>query len=127
MSRAEKLRRVRAQALLVRRLSEQRRAQAADGLRAVRLDGMPHSRGTAGLDAQIEKREALAQLLSQESARLREYDRQARGEMDRMKPEHYAFCALYYLAGISIEETAEAIDRSVRQCMRYKREIEEEG
>ena len=127
MSRAEKLRRVRAQALLVRRLSEQRRAQAADGMRAVRLDGMPHSRGNAGLDVQIEKREALAQLLSQESARLREYDRQARGEMDRMKPEHYAFCALYYLAGISIEETAEAIDRSVRQCMRYKREIEEEG
>ena len=45
--------------------------------------------------------------------------------MDDMRPELYAFCALYYLAGLSLAETAEAVDRSERQCARYKREIEQ--
>ena len=39
-------------------------------------------------------------------------------------PGDYGFCALYYIEGLSIEETARAIDRSERQCLRYKREIE---
>jgi hypothetical protein len=73
----------------------------------------------------MEKREAMVSLMEKESALLREYEREARKEMNDMRPELYAFCALYYLAGLSLVDTAEAIDRSERQCARYKREIEQ--
>ena len=127
MTRGEKMARVRAQAMLVRRLGEQLREASGDGLRSMRLDGMPRAQSTAarGLDVRLEKREAMERILNRESARLRRYEPEARAEMDRMRPEHYAFCALYFLAGLSLTETAEAIDRSERQCMRYKREIEQ--
>ena len=71
-------------------------------------------------------REALKRLAARESRLLREYERAARTFMDEMGPEDYAFCALYYLAGLSLSETAEALERSERQCLRYKRRIEEE-
>ena len=94
----------------------------------ISLDGMARAQSTAarGLDVRLEKREAMERILNRESALLRRYEQEARAEMDRMRPEHYAFCALYFLAGLSLTETAEAIDRSERQCMRYKREIEQE-
>ena len=97
------------------------------GVGGMRLDGMPRAQSTAarGLDVRLEKREAMERILNRESALLRRYEQEARAEMDRMRPEHYAFCALYFLAGLSLTETAEAIDRSERQCMRYKREIEQ--
>lgn len=128
MTVGETMRRVRAQALLVRRLREQMKAAAADGMRSPRMDGMPRGKGWAGdgLALRYEKREAMLKLMEQESARLRAYEQEAREKMDRMRPEHYAFCALYYLAGMSLEETGEAIDRSERQCARYKQEIERE-
>jgi len=69
----------------------------------------------------------MCRLIERESGILREYEKEARREMDDMRPELYAFCALYYLAGMSLAETAEAIDRSERQCARYKREIEQEA
>lgn len=127
MNRGEKMARARAQAMLVTRLAGQMKEMTADGMRSLRLDGMPRGRGYApgGLDIRMEKREAMQRLLERESALLREYEREARREMDDMRPEHYAFCALYYLAGLSLAETAEAIDRSERQCARYKREIEQ--
>lgn len=122
------MRRVRAQALLVRRLSEQIRSEAADGMKSPRLDGMPRGKGYAGdgIAARYEKREAMRNLMERESAVLREYEHAARAEMDRMAPEQYAFCALYYLAGMSLEEASEALDRCERQCRRYKREIEDD-
>jgi len=127
MGRGERMTRVRAQAKLVTRLSGQMREMAADGLKSPRLDGMPRGTGYApgGLDSRVEKREAMLRLLERESGILREYETAARREMDDMRPELYAFCALYYLAGLSLEETANAIDRSERQCARYKREIEQ--
>ena len=127
MTRGEKMARVRAQAMLVRRLGEQLREASGDGLRSMRLDGMARAQSTAarGLDVRLEKREAMERILNRESALLRRYEQEARAEMDRMRPEHYAFCELYFLAGLSLTETAEAIDRSERQCMRYKREIEQ--
>ena len=128
MTRSERMARARAQALLVRRLREQLRETTADGLHSMRLDGMPQGRGgvARGLDVRMEKREAIERILNRESALLRRYEAEAREEMDGMRPEHYAFCALYFIAGLSLAETAEAIDRSERQCMRYKREIEQE-
>lgn len=125
------LQRVRAQVMLVRRLGEQMRAHTAGGLRSVRLDGMPRGQGgmPAGLDAQMVKREALESIVGKESAQLRRDERAARRAMEKLRPELYAFCALYYLGGLSLEDTAAAIDRSERQCTRYRREIEsgEEG
>ena len=127
MNRGEKMARVRAQAKLVARLAEQTKEMAADGLRSPRLDGQPRGTGYAprGLDIRMEKREAMRRLMEREGSILREYEKEARREMDDMRPELYAFCALYYLAGLSLAETAEAVDRSERQCARYKREIEQ--
>lgn len=126
MSKREIFTRVRSQVLLVRRLSEQMREMAPDGLRSLWLDGMPRQAGSAvrGLDVQMEKREAMERMLRRESELLRSYEEAARSAMDGLKPEHYAFCAMYYIGAFSMEETAEAIDRSLRQCTRYKREIE---
>ncbi|MBR5303188.1 MAG: hypothetical protein IKU38_10165 [Clostridia bacterium] len=126
MSRKDILCLVRTQVMLVRRLSGQIRELSGDGLRSLRLDGMPgKSRGTYhGLEIQIEKKDALERMLRRESELLRQYERQARKEMETMKPELYAFSAMYYIGGFSLEETAEALERSERQCARYKREIE---
>jgi len=126
MSRKDILHRVRSQVLLVRRLNSQMKEYAIDGLRSLRVDGMPRATGGVyrGLDVQVEKRDAMERMLRRESRRLHTYEKEARKQMDGMRPEHYAFCAMYYIGGFSMEETAEAIDRSLRQCARYKREIE---
>lgn len=124
MSRREALCRARAQVMLVRRLNGQMKEMAPDGMRSLRLDAAPRSTSYRGLDVQVEKREAMERMLRKESEILRRYEAAARIQMENMKPEHYAFCAMYYLGGFSLEETAEAIDRSVRQCARYKREME---
>lgn len=119
------LRRVRAQATLVRRLGEQIRRESP-ALPRMQLDGLPRATGgvPGGLDAKLARKDSLERIAARESALLQEYERQAREVMDDMKPEHYAFCALYYLEALPIEDVARAIDRSERQCMRYKREIE---
>lgn len=119
---------VRRQVKLVRRLSEQLRYEAPGALPSLRMDGMPRGRGSVpgGLDVHIAKRDALERLLERESAEMRRQEETARRVMERMEPGLYAFCALYYIAALSLEETAEAIDRCVRQCRRYKREIEGE-
>jgi len=126
MSRKSILERVRTQVLLVRRLNGRMREISPDGVRSLRLDGAPRATGGIyrGLDIRLEKKEALERMIRRESELLRVYESEARREMDGMKPEHYAFCAMYYIGGFSLEETAEAIDRSSRQCARYKREIE---
>lgn len=124
-TRGEAMRRVRAQATLLRQLSMRMKEYGADGLASPRLDAMP--RGSVlprGLEIRVEKREAMQRMIGRESELLREYERTARAWMDGMRPELYAFCALYYLAALSLEETAEAIDRSLRQASRYKQEIE---
>lgn len=122
------LRRVRTQRELVARLSEQLRRETMDGVRSPRLDGLPAGQGMpCGLEARLIKREMLERLAERESSLLREYERAARAFMDAMNPEDYAFCAMYYLAGLSLSETAEALERSERQCLRYKRRIEEGG
>lgn len=125
---AQKLWRVRMQRVLVQRLAEQIEETEMDTLHSVKLDGMPKGSGGVphGLDVKLARRESLMRLAQREGALLRRYEREARREMDAMKPEHYAFCALYYLAALSMEDTAQTLDRSIRQCARYKREIEGE-
>lgn len=126
MSRKEILGRVRMQVQLVRTLSGQVKELSGSGLRSIRLDGAPRAPGSLGrgLDVRMEKKDALERMLRKESRLLRTYEKEARQEMDGMKPEHYAFCVMYYIGGLSLEETALAMDRSARQCARYKREIE---
>lgn len=112
--------------MLVRRLTEQMREMAKDGVHSPRLDAMPRGTGapSRGLDMQMERREAMERMLRRESEVLQKYEREARKAMDGMRPELYAFCALYYLSGFTLEETARALDRCPRQCARYRREIE---
>ena len=127
MSVGAKMRRVRAQAMLVHRLGEQLRA-LEPGVKSPVLTDMPrYSGGMAkGIDCQMARKDALERILLREGALMREYESAARAEMDRMKPELYAFCTLYYLSGMTMEETAETLGRCVRQCTRYKKEIESE-
>lgn len=125
MTRRETMTRVRGQVLLLRRLNEQLKELSPDGVRSLRLGGTPGGRGGVprGLDVQMERREALERMIRRESALLREYEAAARKEMDGMKPGEYAFCLMYYIGAYSIEETSRAIDRSVRQCERYRSAI----
>ena len=57
---------------------------------------------------------------------MRRYDDEARKSLDQMRPDLYTFCVLYYLGGLDIDEVAQALERSERQCMRYRKEIETE-
>ena len=125
MTKREVMIRVRSQALLVRRLNEQLKELCPDGISSVRMSGMPGGKGgiPRGLDVHMERREALERMIRRETALLREYEAAARREMDGMKPGEYAFCLMYYIGAYSIEETSLAIDRSVRQCERYRSAI----
>jgi len=122
------MRRVRAQALLVKRLKEQLHT-VSPGIRSMITTEMPAGRGglKKGLDVQIAKKDALERMIKQECSVLRKFEQAAREEMDAMKPGQYAFCSMYYLSGLSIEETSEMIERSIRQCSRYRAEIEGEA
>lgn len=64
--------------------------------------------------------------LKQQTRILVEMEAKARSLMDNLKPEMYAFCVMYYITGMSLAITAETLDRSVRQCARYKKRIENE-
>ena len=122
MTRKEIMTRMRAQVLLVRRLNEQLRELSPDGVRSLKMGGAGGGRGGVprGIDVMMERREALERMIRRESALLIEYEKAARREMDGMKPAEYAFCLMYYIGAYSIEETSCAIERSVRQCERYR-------
>lgn len=115
---------MRSQAIVAARMRE-RAEEGTCELRSLKLDGMPKGPSrTGGLDARMIRQEETQRMLRREEARLRRMEKKARETMARMRPELYAFCAMYYIGGMSLQETAEAIDRSVRQCMRYRKEIE---
>ncbi|MBP3657068.1 MAG: hypothetical protein J6K32_10280 [Clostridia bacterium] len=123
---AQALQRVRAQAMLVERLSEQLRASGYE-VCAIRTDGEEiRARGGVpqGLDARLIRAEALQHALQRECAVLRRLESEARGRMDGMRPELYAFCVMYYIGGMSLMETVETLGRSERQCRRYRREVQ---
>lgn len=126
MERKEALNRVRVQVMLVRRLNEQLKELPKDGLHSLRADGMPRAAGgnSWGLEMQLQKREAMERMLKRESEVLRRYELKAREAMDGLRPELYSFCVMYYINGLSMEETARTMDRCKRQCARYRREIE---
>ncbi len=99
--RGKALSRARRQVLLVRALKDRLRG----------MDG-------AGADtAYIEDK------LRKETRLMIGYEQQARAHMDGLTPQLYAFAVMYFIAGESLEKTAEAIDRSARQCGRYKRAL----
>ena len=115
---------MRSQAIVASHMRE-RAQEGTSELRSLRLDGMPKGPArTGGLDARMIRQEETARMLRREEARLRRMEKKARESMAKMRPELYAFCTMYYIGGLSLTETAEAIDRSVRQCMRYRKEIE---
>lgn len=99
--RGRALSRVRSQVLLVRALKD--RLRGTDG---------------AGADTAY-----IADKLRKETRVMIEYEAQARACLNGLKPTVYAFAVMYFIAGESLEKTAEAIDRSKRQCMRYKRAL----
>lgn len=125
VNRREIMLRVRAQALLVRRIGEQIKEICPDGVRSLRPGTGGGRSGTArGLDARIERMDALERMLEREAAKLHEYEEAARREMEGMRPTAYAFCMMYFIGGHSMQETSAMIERSMRQCERYRSEIE---
>ena len=99
--RGRALSRVRRQVLLVRALKD--RLRGTDG---------------AGADTAY-----IADKLRKETRALIACEAQARAHLDGLEPQLYAFAMMYFIAGESLEKTAEAIDRSARQCGRYKRTL----
>lgn len=65
----------------------------------------------------------IADKLRKETRLMIGYEQQARAHLDGLTPQLYAFAVMYFIAGESLEKTAEAIDRSARQCGRYKRAL----
>ena len=118
--------RVRGQARLVRELNEKLADIRAASIGAVQLDGMPHGKGglARGLEIRLMMKETLEKSLEREGAALRELEEEAGRAISGMKAGMYSFCMYYYIGGLSLEETIRMTDRSRRQVMRYKREIE---
>lgn len=118
--------RVRGQVRLVRELNEKLTEMQAATLSAVQLDGMPHGRGglARGLEVKLMMKESLEKSLEREGAILHELEDEARGIISGLKIGLYSFCMYYYIGGLSLEDTIRMTDRSRRQIMRYKREIE---
>lgn len=99
--RGKALSRVRRQVLLVRTLGE-----------------ALHRAEDSGADTAY-----IADKLRKETRLMIGYEQQARAHLDGLTPQLYAFAVMYFIAGESLEKTAEAIDRSARQCGRYKRAL----
>ena len=59
-----------------------------------------------------------------ERRRYNELEKAAREAIETMQPRMYAFCVLYYIHGVSLAETGRLLDRSERQCKRYRLRIE---
>lgn len=120
--------RVRAQVRIVRELGERLKALDPEAAHGAPMDGMPRARGglPGGLDTLIARRDSLKRIIERESELMRRYDDEARKSLDQMRPDLYTFCVLYYLGGLDIDEVAQALERSERQCMRYRKEIETE-
>lgn len=118
--------RVRGQVRLVRELNEKLTEMQAAKLSAVQLDGMPHGRGglARGLEVKLMMKESLEKSLEREGAILHELEDEAIGIISGLKIGLYSFCMYYYIGGLSLEDTMRMTDRSRRQIMRYKREIE---
>lgn len=118
--------RVRGQARLVRELSEKLTDIQTATIGAVQLDGMPHGKGglARGLEIRLMMKETLEKSLEREGALLHELEEEAGKAISGMKAGLYSFCMYYYIGGLSLEDTIRMTDRSRRQVMRYKREIE---
>lgn len=118
--------RVRGQARLVRELSEKLTDIQTATIGAVQPDGMPHGKGglARGLEIRLMMKETLEKSLEREGALLHELEEEAGKAISGMKAGLYSFCMYYYIGGLSLEDTIRMTDRSRRQVMRYKREIE---
>ncbi|MBQ2990615.1 MAG: hypothetical protein IJD60_04920 [Clostridia bacterium] len=101
MRRANVFEKVRSQALAVRSARKQMNAALSD------------------------EKEFYKKRLEKEEALLKACEVATRKSMETLKPELYAFAAMYYLGGMSLTDSADAICKSQRQCMRYKKQIEE--
>ena len=122
----ETLLRVRGQARLVRELNEKLMDIQAASIGAVQLDGMPRGKGglARGLEIRLMMKETLERSLEREGAILHELEEEAGKAISGLKAGLYSFCMYYYIGGLSMEDTIRMTDRSRRQVMRYKREIE---
>ena len=116
---------IRAQIALVGQLRAQAGDAALTDLRSPSMD-MPRSGGfSGGLERRLIQQEHLQRMLEREEAALRQLEQHVRAAMAKMRPELYAFCTFYYLSGMSLPQTQAVLDRSERQCRRYRQELEQ--
>ena len=95
---------------------------------AQKIDGMPHGNSVPhGLETGYIAVERQKKTLERETALFEKYERRARAVMTKMEPALYGFCLFFYLQAKSTSETAAAINRSERQCQRYRRETKMDG
>ena len=125
MNRQKALLGVRRQAIVVRELEEKLAELQAANLSAAKMDGMPRAKsGVWGLEKILIQKEGLENALEKEKRILQEMELDARRALLQFQGGSYSFGIYYYLYGMSVEESARLMNRSIRQVMRYKREVE---
>lgn len=71
-----------------------------------------------------DEQEWLKKKIAQEEKRMAALEKAARSVLEDVNPEMYAFGVSYYIDGMSLLEAGKIIDRSERQCIRYKQAFE---
>ena len=126
-SERELLRLTRTQAQLVSALRARCGEELALGLRAISPDTAARRGGVPpGLEADVIRREELSRMLAREEAYLCRLEKKARKVIAALPLSMHSFCVLYYIGAASLDQIAVLLDRSARQCLRYKQQIEEE-
>lgn len=74
-------------------------------------------------DEDVKKQPSFARMLARERLALQEHEKEARAYMKDLRPIEYSFVLTYYLSGMTLRETSETIDRSNRQCERFRKKF----
>lgn len=95
-------------------------------IKSPRLDGLPRSEDIAyGLDGSTVHAEALLSCLEREESRLAYYQDEAYKIIVELSPVLHEFCMYYYISGMTMQKTADAMYRCKEQCFRYRKKIEQ--
>ena len=123
------LRNIRRQAIVVQALKEKLAELQTATISAAKISRqLCASGGTrSGIERILIQKEEIEAALKKEEKILQKMELEAREELTLFKGGAYSFCVYYYLHGMSVEETAGVMNRSIRQVMRYKKEAEEAG
>lgn len=114
----------RMQVKIARRYEERVAELKLRTIKSPRMDGMPHGGNiSSGIEQHMAMLDDLEKLAKQERQQARRAQKRAERYLVGLQLPKALFCRAYYIDAMSDEEAALFADRSVRQCLRFKREI----